>query len=152
MNEYWDIFIQNDELLRSSLERVEIKYLVCLQVELGIHSREFMVEKYNLPGLATLDEWIANLLPYDCPNTYSNGEMSCIDDIGMQKVMEEIRNNNAARAERTDNPTAAERTDNPTDNPTAAERADSLANVMATQVKYTNDRNTLKLLLSTLYR
>lgn len=124
MNEYWDIFIQNDELLRSSLERVEIKYLICLQVDLGLYSKEYMVEKYNLHSLSILDEWIANLLPYDCSNTYSNGEMSCIDDIGIQKVMEEIKNNNA----------------------------DGIANVMATQVKYTNDRNTLKLLLSTLCR
>ena len=29
--------------------------------------------------------------------------------------------------------------------------ADGIANVMATQVKYTNDRNTLKLLLNTLH-
>lgn len=124
MNEYWDIFLQNDDLLRSSLERVEIKYLICLQVDLGLYSKEYMVEKYNLHSLSILDEWMTNLLPYDCCNTYSNGDMSCIDDIGMQKVMEEIKNNNA----------------------------DGIANVMATQVKYTNDRNTLKMLLNTLHR
>ena len=49
-----------------------------------------------------------NLLTYDCCNTYSNGEMSCID----KKSWKRLKNSHA----------------------------DDIANVIATQIKYTNDR------------